>query len=145
VALSGDHDSAVGKVAQLKLQVTDAQTNQPIMGRVNIAAIATEGNWMSFSHDGVTDRQGQLNWQSGFFDGVPHRVNVTVSPTIDSAKKFAPIEVSQIVDVEGVAPPLTTRLIVLGYFTGIVAIAFLAAFLLRRKGLAAGSMPRFTD
>jgi hypothetical protein len=135
VALSGDHDSAVGKVAQLKLQVTDAQTNQPIVGAVKIAAIATEGGWTSFSHDGVTDRNGQLNWQSGFFDGVPHRVDVTVSPAIGSPKQFEPIEVSQMVDVEGVAPPFTTRLIVLGYFTGIVATAFLAAFLLRRKRL----------
>jgi hypothetical protein len=135
VALSGDRDSAVGKVAQLKLQVTDANTNQPIVGAVKIAAIATEGDWTSFSHEGITDRQGQVNWQSGFFDGVPHRVDVTVSPAIDAARKFAPITVSQTVEVEGVAPPLATRLIVLGYFTGIVATAFIAAFLLRRNGL----------
>jgi hypothetical protein len=133
VGLSGDADSTVGRLAQLRLQVTDAQTNQPITTDVKIKAIATEGEWTSFSHQGVTDRQGQLNWQSGFFDGVPHLIEVTVSPMATGTKKFAPIKVSKAVDVEGVAPPLMTRLIVLGYLTGIVAAAFLAAFLLRRR------------
>lgn len=135
VVVSGDDNSAVGKVAQLRLKVTDAQTNQPIATTVQIKEIATEGNWTSFSYQGMTDSSGQLNWQSGFFDGVPHLVNVTVSPTKDGVKKFAPIKVSKAVDVEGVAPPFTTRLIVLGYMTGIVAIAFLATFLLRQKQL----------
>jgi hypothetical protein len=135
VVLSGDDNSAVGKVAQLRLKVTDAQTNQPIASNIQIKAIATEGNWTPFSHKGATDRNGQLDWQSGFFDGVPHLIDVTVSPTADSQKKFAPIKVSKAVDVEGVAPPLMTRLIVLGYMTGIVATAFFAAFLLRRKQL----------
>jgi hypothetical protein len=133
VVLSGDDNSAVGKVAQLRLKVTDAQTNQPLATNVQIKEIATEGNWIPFSYQGATDSNGQLNWQAGFFDGVPHLVDVTVSPTADSQKKFAPIKVSKAVDVEGVAPPLMTRLIVLGYMTGIVATAFFAAFLLRQK------------
>jgi hypothetical protein len=135
VVLSGDADSAVGKVAQLRLEVTDAQTNQPITTAVKIDSIVTEGEWTSFSHQGVTDSNGQLNWESGFFDGVPHLVNVTVTPMTASANQFAPIKVSKEVNVEGVAPPLMTRLIVLGYMTGIVATAFLAAFLVRRKQL----------
>lgn len=141
VALSGDADSAVGKSARLQLQVTDAQTNKPIAAAVKISAIATEGEWTSFSHQGATDNNGQLNWQSGFFDGVPHLVDVTVSPTAGSSKQFAPIRVSKAVSVEGVAPPLMTRLIVLGYMTGIVATAFFAAFWLRQRqvNLAAAS------
>jgi hypothetical protein len=133
VVLSGDADSTVGKLAQLRLQVTDAQTNQPLVTTVKIKAIATEGEWTSFSHQGITNSQGQLNWQSGFFDGVPHLVDVTISPIAASGKQFAPIKVSKEVNVEGVAPPLMTRLIVLGYLTGIVAAAFLTAFLLRQK------------
>jgi hypothetical protein len=136
VVLSGDDRSAVGKVAQLRLKVTDAQTNRPIATNVQIKEIATEGNWIPFSHQGTTDSNGQLNWQSGFFDGVPHLVDVTVLPTADGTKKFAPIKVSKAVDVEGVAPPFTTRLIVLGYMTGIVATAFFAAFILRQKQLS---------
>jgi hypothetical protein len=133
VALSGDADSAVGKSARLQLQVTDAQTDRPIAAAVKISAIATEGEWTSFSHQGATDSNGQLNWQSGFFDGVPHLVDVTVSPTAGSGKQFAPIQVNKEVTVEGVAPPLMTRLIVLGYLTGIVATAFFAAFWLRQR------------
>jgi hypothetical protein len=133
VALSGDADSAVGKSARLQLQVTDAQTNKPIAAAVKISALATEGEWTSFSHQGATDSNGQLNWQSGFFDGVPHLVDVTVSPTAGSGKQFAPIQVNKEVTVEGVAPPLMTRLIVLGYLTGIVAAAFFAAFWLRQR------------
>jgi hypothetical protein len=133
VALSGDADSAVGKSARLQLQVTDAQTDRPIAAAVKISAIATEGEWTSFSHQGVTDSNGRSNWQSGFFDGVPHLVDVTVSPTAASGKQFAPITVSKEVTVEGVAPPLMTRLIVLGYLTGIVATAFFAAFWLRQR------------
>jgi hypothetical protein len=133
VVLSGDADSTVGKLAQLRLQVTDAQTNQPLATTVKIKAIATEGEWTNFSHQGATDSSGQLNWQSGFFDGVPHLINVTVSPTTANGKQFAPIQVSKSVSVEGVAPPLMTRLIVLGYLTGIVATAFLAAFWLRQR------------
>ena len=135
VLLSGDADSTVGKLAQLRLQVTDAQTNQPLATTVKIKAIATEGEWTSFSHQGVTDRQGQLNWQSGFFDGVPHLVDVTISPIAGGGKQFTPIKVTKQVNVEGVAPPLMTRLVVLGYLTGIVGAAFLAAFLLRQKQL----------
>jgi hypothetical protein len=135
VALSGDDDSAVGKLAQFRLQVTDARTNKPIATGVKISAIATEGEWTSFSHQGATDSNGQLNWQSGFFDGVPHLVDVTVSPIAGSGNQFAPIQVSKAVSVEGVAPPLTTRLIVLGYMTGIVATAFFVAFWLRQRQL----------
>ena len=140
VALSGDADLAVGKSARLQLQVTDAQTNKPIAAAVKIRAIATEGEWTSFSHQGATDSNGQSNWQSGFFDGVPHLVDVTVSPTANG-KQFAPIQVSKAVNVEGVAPPLMTRLIVLGYMTGIVGAAFFAAFWLRQRqaNLAAAS------
>jgi hypothetical protein len=133
--LSGDDDSAVGKVAQLRLKVTDAQTNLPVVTAVQIKAVATEGKWTSFGYQGVTDSNGELNWQSGFFDGVPHLVDVTISPTANSGKKFAPIKISKELSVEGVAPPLMTRLIVLGYMTGIVATAFFAAFLLRQKQL----------
>ena len=135
VALSGDADSAVGKSATARLQVTDARTNQPIAAAVKISAIATEGEWTSFSHQGVTDNNGRLNWQSGFFDGVPHLINVTVSPTAASGNQFAPIQVSKAVSVEGVAPPLMTRLIVLGYMTGIVGAAFFGAFWLRQRQL----------
>jgi hypothetical protein len=134
VVLSGDDHSAVGKVAKLRLKVTDAQTNQPIVTNVQIKAVATEGNWTTFSHQGATGSSGELDWQSGFFDGVPHLVDVTVSPA-GGSKKFTPIKVSKDVSVEGVAPPLTTRLIVLGYLTGIVATAFFAAFLFRQKQL----------
>ncbi|AFY92827.1 hypothetical protein [Chamaesiphon minutus] len=53
VALSGDADSAVDKSARLQLQVTDAQTNQPIAAAVKISAIATEGELRNIFHQPI--------------------------------------------------------------------------------------------
>jgi hypothetical protein len=131
LAITGDKSATVGKPANFQVKAIDAKTNQPVAGTVSIQTINTENDdkWTNFGYQGVVDTSGQFAWQSGLFDGSGHQVSVEFTPTGQST----PIKVAQAVEVEGVAPPLYVRLISLGYMTGIVASAFLVAFLWRRR------------
>jgi hypothetical protein len=133
LAITGDDSATVGKIANFQVKAIDIKTNQPVAGTVSIQAINTEkqDKWTAFGYQGAID--GQLAWQSGLFDGSGHQVNVEFTPAAVAGGQSMPIKVSQPVEVEGVAPPLYVRLISLGYMTGIVASAFLAAFWLRRR------------
>jgi hypothetical protein len=134
LAITGDKNATVGKLANFQVKATDAKTNQPVAGTVSIKTINTENEdkWTFFGYQGAIDSNGRLAWQSGLFDGSGHQVDVEFTPTI-AGQKIAPIKVSQSVEVEGVAPPLYVRLISLGYMTGIVASAFLLGFWLHRR------------
>lgn len=129
VKLSGDGAATVGKPAKFQVRVIDAVTKQPVAAAISVKEVQLEDNWTSFAYQST----GAIaSWQSGLFDGAPHRLDVVVS-SVDGSKKFAPIELQKEIEVVGVAPPIMTRLISLGYLTGIVASAFLVSFLLRRQ------------
>ncbi len=126
VQLTGDDAAIVGELAHLQLQVTDAKTQQPVPNlAVAIASTQLEEGWRAFASEGVTDAQGTLKWQQQFFDGAPHQVDVTVTPSTNARRQFPPIQVAQTLAVEGVAPPLPVRLATLAYLTGFVAIGLL--------------------
>ncbi len=135
LAITGDTSATVGKTANFQIQAVDAKTNRPVAGTVSIQTINTEkeDKWTAFGYQGEIDPSGKLAWQSGLFDGSRHQVNVEFTPTTVAGQTTKPIKVSQPVEVEGVAPPLSVRLISLGYMTGIVASAFLVAFWWRRR------------
>ena len=124
VRLSGDQSAVVGKLATFQVSVTDAKTQQPVTDViVKLKATQLENGWISFAHDGVTDTTGKLQWQEQFFDGAPNRIDSEISPQTTLVRQFQPFQVSQTLEVEGVAPPLSVRLISLAYMTGIVAIS----------------------
>jgi hypothetical protein len=131
VKLSGDGAAIVGKPANFQIQVTDAVTNQPVSAAISVKEVQLEHDWTSFAFQ-TNSTNGLMNWQSGLFDGAPHRLDVVVSPA-GGGKQFPPIKIQQEIEVAGVAPPLITRLISLSYMTGIVASAFLVAFWWRRR------------
>lgn len=128
LAIAGDTTATVGKPAKFQVKAVDEKTNQPVAGSLSVKTTNTEKDdkWVSFGYQGTTS--GELAWQSGLFDGSGHQVDVEFTPV-----NGTPIKVSQPVEVEGVAPPLSVRLISLGYMTGITASAFLLAFYLRRR------------
>lgn len=121
--LLGDTDAIVGLAALFSVKVIDTKTNQPATDvLLNIKATQTENNWVAFAYKGVPDTGGQFKWLSQFFDGAPHKIEVEVSPRTSSSRQFPPFSVKREIEVEGVAPPLSVRLITLTYLTGIVVI-----------------------
>jgi hypothetical protein len=133
LAITGDEHATVGKLANFQIKAIDLNTSQPVAGIVNIQTVNTENadKWTAFGYQGAMN--GRLTWDSGLFDGSGHQVNVEFTPTSVTGQKMLPMRVSQPVEVEGVAPPLSIRLISLGYMTGIMAIAFLLGFWIHRR------------
>jgi hypothetical protein len=132
--LSGDTMATVGQPAQLQVSVIDANTQQPVTDVALKAKItALENDWVAFAYEGIPDSTGKLEWEQQFFDGAPHRLEVEVSPQSNSSRKFQPFQVGQTISVEGVAPPLSVRLISLAYLTGVVGIGLLLGLWLSQK------------
>ncbi|AFZ19539.1 hypothetical protein [Allocoleopsis franciscana] len=130
----GDIEATVGQLANLAVQVRDTQTGQPVTdANLNIKATSIEGEWVAFAYQGVTDTKGQLKWEQQFFDGAPHKVTVEVSPQPQAQQQFSPLKVVKQISVEGVAPPLQSRLIVLSYFTSFIVLGLGIGIQLRRR------------
>jgi hypothetical protein len=132
--LMGDTSSSVGQTAALQAKLTDIQTNQPVNDvTFDITSTQLENNWVAFAYQGVADNQGLLAWKEQFFDGAPHKVEVTVSPSINAKRQFAPFQVTREIDVEGIAPPMSVRLVGLAYFTIVLAIGLLAGLWTQKR------------
>jgi hypothetical protein len=133
--ITGDKSARVGQLASLQAKLVDRQTRQPVTNAVfSIRAVQLENNWVAFAHQGRADRQGIFGWQEQFFDGAPHRVEIEVSPSLESKNQFQPFQAVQNIDVEGVEPPISVRIIGLVYFTGVVALGtFLGLWFQRRR------------
>jgi hypothetical protein len=134
--LLGDVEARVGQSAKLGVQVIDTTTGQPATDvMLKIKTAPAGGEWVAFAYQGVPDAKGQLTWEQQFFDGAPHTVEVEVSPQPEATRQFSPLRVVKDIGVEGVAPPLAVRLIVLGYFTSIIALGLLLGLKLRRSSV----------
>jgi hypothetical protein len=132
--LSGDPSATVGQLAKLQVSVTDTKTRQPALDvRLKVTATQLENNWVAFAYEGIPDNTGKFTWQQQFFDGAPHKIEVEVAPQANASRQFQPFQVAQTIPVEGVAPPLSVRLISLAYFTGIVGVGLLLGLGLRRR------------
>lgn len=124
--LVGDSHATVGQLASLEVQATDAATGQPLNDVIfNVKAIQLEDNEPIWNYQGMPDATGKMTWQQQFFDGAPHRVEVVVAPQPSSPRQFQPFQASQDIEVDGIEPPMHTRLISLFYFTSIVVIGLL--------------------
>ncbi len=134
VQILGDTVATVGQMATQTVQVTDAATNQPITDiQITLQAVALEHNERVFALTALPDSKGTLTWQQQFFDGAPHQITATVEPTGSGDRPFAPIQVAHKVDVDGVVPPLSVRLISLIYFTSIFVAGLLLGLVIRRR------------
>ncbi|BBD60067.1 hypothetical protein NIES2109_28600 [Nostoc sp. HK-01] len=134
VQLLGDASATVGETDKLQVQVVDEKTQQPVSDvLLNIKTKSLEDGWVPFAYQGIPDATGKLTWEQQFFDGAPHNVLVEVSPQPNASRQFSPLRVQKNVDVEGVAPPVSIRLIVLAYLTGIIIIGLLVGLQLRRQ------------
>ncbi|WP_404785870.1 hypothetical protein [Altericista sp. CCNU0014] len=132
--LSGDTTAAVGRPAQLQVSVIDTKTQQPVTDvALKVTTTALENNWVAFAYESAPDSTGKLVWKQQFFDGAPHRIDVEVTPQVGATRKFQPFQVGQTIPVEGVAPPLSVRLISLAYLTGVVGIGLLLGLWLSQK------------
>ncbi|MBW4586751.1 hypothetical protein G7B40_015160 [Aetokthonos hydrillicola Thurmond2011] len=134
VQLEGDKNATVGKLANFGLQVKDSATGKPVKDvALQVKAIALEHGLTVFTYKGFANPEGKLIWQEQFFDGSPHKVEVEATPLPSSAYKFSPVKVAQSVDVEGIAPPISVRLLGLFYFTALVGIGMVIGLLIQSK------------
>jgi hypothetical protein len=119
--LSKDTQVTTEHPAHLVASVKDLATGQPVTD-VDLAIKVTslENNWTAFAFQGAPDSTGHLSWQQQFFDGSPHLVQVTVQS--QALRQLQPFQITQQIEVEGVAPPTVTRLITLFYFTSILLV-----------------------
>jgi len=141
VELSGDTQAVVGKLANQTVKVTDPTTGEPLRNvQVSIQSVALESNALMFSYQGSPDITGKLTWQEQFFDGAPHKVTAKVVPLSSTSQKFAPLEVSQEIEVEGIAPPLLIRFISLFYFTLIFVVGLAVGFWFNNSKLSIRSL-----
>lgn len=132
--ITGDSTSTVGQLADLSVNVIDSQTKQPTTDvLLKISTLSLENGWTAFAYQGTPDATGQLAWQQQFFDGAPHVLEVDVAPQPNATKQFPPFQISKTIDVEGVAPPLSSRLLVLAYLTCILVIGLLIGLQLQQK------------
>jgi hypothetical protein len=129
VEILGDNYATVGTPSSLGIQVINSKTNLPITDvNLKIKTIQLEDGWSNFVYQTIPDSRGQFNWQEQFFDGAPHRVEVEVTPLDPTKFEFKSFTVTKTIEVEGIAPPLIVRLIVLAYLITIVIIGFLLGF-----------------
>lgn len=132
--ITGDVQATVGQSAKLEVQVLNPQTNQPVTDvLMKIKATQLEDKWVAFAYEGMADVNGKLTWEEQFFDGAPHKVEVEISPKPEAKQQFSPLRVAKNIAVEGVAPPMQIRLIVLAYFTSIIVVGLLLGLRLKRK------------
>ncbi|MBN3942838.1 MAG: hypothetical protein V7L21_19825 [Nostoc sp.] len=132
--LSGDQSATVGQPAKLQVSISDPKTSQPLTDVVlKVTTTQLENNWVAFAFEGTPDNNGKLAWEQEFFDGAPHSVVVEIAPQANAKEQFQPFQVAENIPVEGVAPPMSVRLISLTYFTGIVVIGLLLGLWLRHR------------
>ncbi|MDX2271055.1 MAG: hypothetical protein NW237_03775 [Cyanobacteriota bacterium] len=121
LSLEGDPSAVVGQPLALTVKVRDLQTGQSLPDQdLEIRSTQLEHGWTAFAYQGSAD----LTWQQHFFDGAPHRIAARIPSS--------PLQVSQIIEVEGIAPPLSIRLIVMSYLLGILTLGMGAGFWIRR-------------
>lgn len=134
VQLSGDTEAIVGQPANLEVQILDAQTQQPATDVwLTLQVSQLEDNWPTFAYQGIPDQQGRLAWQQQFVDGAPHQLTVQVAPLPGAASDFPPFEISRTLEVTGMAPPLTRRLISLAYMSAVLTVSLLLGLALRHR------------
>jgi hypothetical protein len=121
--LSGDTSAIVGQPATLIAEVKEVATGQPPDDVVlNLKVTQLEDGWTTLAYQGRLDAQGRFTWQQQFFDGAPHQVWVELQPQPQSQRQFQPFHVARSIEVEGVEPPLLTRLISLFYLSLILLV-----------------------
>ncbi|MBR8828392.1 MAG: hypothetical protein DSM107014_10925 [Gomphosphaeria aponina SAG 52.96 = DSM 107014] len=115
----GDTKAVVGKLATQTVKITNPSTGEPITDvQINLQSVANESNGLMFAYQAMPDLNGQFTWKEQFFDGAPHIITANVMQ----------LQVSHEIEVEGIAPPLSVRLISLLYFTLIFVVGLSAGF-----------------
>ncbi|WP_198013588.1 hypothetical protein [Crinalium epipsammum] len=138
----GDDSTHVGQLAVMGVQLTDPKTGIAVKDvDLKIKATQMEHDQTVFVYQGLSDVNGKLIWQQQFFDGASHQVEVEVSPKRSAINKFQPFTFSKEIEVEGIAPPLMSRLISLGYFTAILVVGLLLGLWLRGDRILVSLQP----
>ena len=126
----------VGYATPFTFKVHNANGEPLKNARLEIQSYALEYDRLVLSFNTLLDETGSYTWNQQFFDGAPHEVIVTVLPPLEPVNQesaFEPFSIRETVEVIGVAPPLSVRLITLGYFTSALGLGTGAGFMLKQR------------
>lgn len=132
IRLSGDQQATVGQLASQTIQAVNLKTGSPAANlAVEIQTVALEQQQPVFNYAAKTDSQGEITWQTQFFDGAVHQIVAKVVEPNTPNKEA--LQVSHMVEVEAIEPPLYIRLISLSYCTGLFLLSLLIGMIWHRR------------
>ncbi|NCJ07151.1 hypothetical protein GS597_11675 [Synechococcales cyanobacterium C] len=123
--ISGQTQATVGQLATQTVTLNPNIDPRPEL-LLNIRTLDLESHEPVFTYTGIAPADGQFTWRQQFFDGAPHQVVVEVLPPDQSNADFESFQIAQAIDVTGLEPPLSVRLITLSYFTLCFVLGLLA-------------------
>ncbi len=124
----------VGQTIPLEVAIADAATGQPLTDiNLQIATHIQDYGQTVLAFSATPDATGTYTWDQQFFDGSPHTVTVQVAPQPDAAVQFEPFELVKQINVNGIEPPMSVRLISLSYLVAFLAAGVGAGFWTRRR------------
>ncbi|MGB3515923.1 MAG: hypothetical protein WBA43_05665 [Elainellaceae cyanobacterium] len=129
-------DQAIATVGQMiPLAVTAADASgEPLDNAVlDVEVRSVEYGRAVTNFTAQTDAEGEFTWQQQFVDGAPHQIIVDVAPASGDEGEFTPFTLSKTIDVNGVAPPVSTRIISLSYFTLFLAMGMGTGYWLKQR------------
>ncbi|MGB3493230.1 MAG: hypothetical protein WBA57_10915 [Elainellaceae cyanobacterium] len=129
--------ATVGQMIPLVVSVADASGNAFENAVLDVEVRSVEYGRAVTNFTTQTNTEGEFTWQQQFFDGAPHQIIVNVAPAPDAEGEFTPFTLAKTIDVNGVAPPVSTRMISLSYFTLFLAMGMGTGYWLKQRVSAA--------
>lgn len=125
--------ATVGQTIPLVVSVADASGNAFDNAMLDVEVRSVEYGRAVTNFTAQTDIEGEFTWEQQLFDGAPHQIIVDVAPAPDADGEFIPFTLSKTIDVNGVAPPVSTRMISLSYFTLVLAMGMGTGYWLKQR------------
>ena len=141
-ALVAQLDSGIARVGELTtitLRLEDAESGALVENvQYRIELVHVEDGFVVFEGTYLAP-SGEWTLDYGFFDGAEHEMTVTAEPAAGDA--FAPVTLGHVIEVQGVSPPLGTKLKITFWFVLAVLGGLVVGFL----GGARSASPRRDD
>lgn len=125
VTFTSSPSATIGAPAAQAITVTDGVTGDPVAAVPVVLEIRDqEHDRPVFSYTPTTDDRGQIHWRSQFFDAADHQIVATPLGTNAPTRQF--------MEITALKPPLSVRLISLGYLMAFFGVGLGAGYGLHR-------------
>jgi len=124
----------VGDLATFTAAVCDNTLHRPTRAiPVEVTVTQLEDNFLVLAFAATTDQAGHVSWKECFFDGAPHKVEISAQT------KNGALKAQEIVTVEAIHPPLSRRLTTLAYMMMFLLVGLTVSFTAKRKRQASSA------